>query len=149
MSQEVAVPIPIRGEHPLPDPLEWRDRANCRGMDPAIFFSDLYDRSNQAVARATCAGCEVRSECLEYAIDNEREGFWGGVGERERLKIRRDRRKAAGLSNRLALPPAPINHGTEGGYQTHRRRGEDPCRACIEAASAATQARAERRGAAS
>lgn len=27
----------------------------------------------------------------------------------------------------------PIPHGTNQGYQAHRRRGEQPCRKCVEA----------------
>ena len=32
----------------------------------------------------------MRSECLEYALQNdERFGIWGGLSERERRKLRR------------------------------------------------------------
>ena len=34
--------------------------------------------------------CEVRSECLEYALANdERFGIWGGLSERERRKLKK------------------------------------------------------------
>lgn len=37
-----------------------------------------------------CATCEVREECLEYALANdERFGIWGGLSERERRKLKR------------------------------------------------------------
>ncbi|MDQ6659189.1 MAG: WhiB family transcriptional regulator, partial [Actinomycetota bacterium] len=37
-----------------------------------------------------CTGCEVRSECLSYALSNdERFGIWGGLSERERRRLKR------------------------------------------------------------
>ncbi len=39
-----------------------------------------------------CGGCEVRMECLEYALRHgEKFGIWGGMSERERRRIRRQR----------------------------------------------------------
>ena len=41
-------------------------------------------------AKRICQGCEVRAECLEYALANdERFGLWGGLSERERRKLKR------------------------------------------------------------
>jgi WhiB family redox-sensing transcriptional regulator len=41
-------------------------------------------------AKKICTGCEVRGECLEYALSNdERFGIWGGLSERERRKLRK------------------------------------------------------------
>jgi WhiB family redox-sensing transcriptional regulator len=43
-----------------------------------------------------CRGCEVREQCLEYALINgEKFGIWGGLSERERRRIRRQRTIAA------------------------------------------------------
>ena len=37
-----------------------------------------------------CTSCEVRAECLDYALANdERFGIWGGLSERERRKLKR------------------------------------------------------------
>ena len=37
-----------------------------------------------------CLACEVRGECLEYALANdERFGIWGGLSERERRKLKK------------------------------------------------------------
>ena len=39
-----------------------------------------------------CRGCEVRVDCLEYALAHgEKFGIWGGLSERERRRVRRQR----------------------------------------------------------
>ena len=39
-----------------------------------------------------CRGCVVREDCLEYALANgEKFGIWGGLSERERRRLRRQR----------------------------------------------------------
>jgi WhiB family redox-sensing transcriptional regulator len=44
-------------------------------------------------AKRVCGGCAVRSECLEAALANdERFGIWGGLSERERRRLRLQRR---------------------------------------------------------
>ena len=56
----------------------WRDRAACRGADPDLFFP-LPGQSADP-ARAICAGCHVRAECLALArARREQFGIWGGV----------------------------------------------------------------------
>ncbi len=69
------------------------DLGSCRGLDPDIFFPDRGE--SLAPAKAVCADCIVRDECLEYALDHrERFGVWGGTSERERRRLRRSRRVA-------------------------------------------------------
>ncbi len=69
------------------------DLGSCRGVDPDIFFPDRGE--SLSPAKAICAECIVRDECLEYALDNrERFGVWGGTSERERRRLRRSRREA-------------------------------------------------------
>ncbi|HLN06841.1 MAG TPA: WhiB family transcriptional regulator [Acidimicrobiales bacterium] len=72
----------------------WRQRAACRGVDPGIFYPVSDDDSE--AAKGICATCTVRTSCLEYALaEREREGVWGGLTERERRRIIRQRRKSA------------------------------------------------------
>ncbi|MBI2051355.1 WhiB family transcriptional regulator [Candidatus Roizmanbacteria bacterium] len=60
----------------------------CVGVDPEIFFPNSGDEVSQA--KAICAECYVKVECLEYALkNNEKFGIWGGLTERERRRIRR------------------------------------------------------------
>lgn len=68
---------------------EWADLANCRGVDPGLFFPERGEPT--AEAKAVCAGCVVRADCLDYALVNgEKHGVWGGKSERERRGLRRD-----------------------------------------------------------
>jgi hypothetical protein len=56
----------------------WREEAPC-AADPDLWFSDL--RSNDtARARAVCAGCPVRYDCLDYAVRlRPADGIWAGL----------------------------------------------------------------------
>ena len=82
--------IPIGdGEEP-----SWQDYANCLGVDPDLFFPERGASTREA--KVVCRGCVVREECLEYAITHsEKFGIWGGLSERERRRIRRERALAA------------------------------------------------------
>ena len=49
-------------------------------------------RDSTREAKEVCRGCIVREDCLEYALLNgEKFGIWGGMSERERRRIRRQR----------------------------------------------------------
>ena len=70
----------------------WQERANCLGVDPDLFFPERGASTKEA--KGVCGGCEVRTECLEYALLNRIEhGVWGGASERERRRILRRRRE--------------------------------------------------------
>jgi WhiB family redox-sensing transcriptional regulator len=49
----------------------WRDRAACAGMPAALFFPERLDTVTGRLARSVCAGCAVRTECLEAALAEE------------------------------------------------------------------------------
>lgn len=68
--------------------LGWQERALCAQTDPESFFPEKGGSTREA--KKVCLACEVRSECLEYALANdERFGIWGGLSERERRLPRR------------------------------------------------------------
>lgn len=68
--------------------LAWQDRALCAQTDPEAFFPEKGGSTREA--KRVCSSCEVRAECLEYALSNdERFGIWGGLSERERRKMKR------------------------------------------------------------
>ena len=75
----------------------WQLAANCLSVDPDLFFPERGASTKEA--KAVCQGCEVRNDCLEYALANgEKFGIWGGLSERERRRIRRQRAVAAAAS---------------------------------------------------
>ena len=84
---------------PVPDAVEvfecepvttdqWQDRALCAQTDPEAFFPEKGGSTREA--KKICLGCEVRAECLDYALaHDERFGIWGGLSERERRRLKR------------------------------------------------------------
>jgi WhiB family redox-sensing transcriptional regulator len=70
------------------DEQDWQERALCAQTDPEAFFPEKGGSTREA--KRICSGCEVRAECLEYALaQDERFGIWGGLSERERRRLRR------------------------------------------------------------
>lgn len=67
---------------------QWQERALCAQTDPEAFFPEKGGSTREA--KRICLGCEVKDECLEYALANdERFGIWGGLSERERRRLKR------------------------------------------------------------
>jgi len=67
---------------------QWQERALCAQTDPEAFFPEKGGSTREA--KRICLGCDVKNECLEYALANdERFGIWGGLSERERRRIKR------------------------------------------------------------
>ena len=71
----------------------WSDRAICVGEDPNLFFPSYGDFG--IVARQVCAGCPVRLDCIEYAVDADEFGIWGGLDQEQRRKLVRGRPESA------------------------------------------------------
>jgi WhiB family transcriptional regulator, redox-sensing transcriptional regulator len=73
-----------------PEDLRWQDQALCTQTDPAIFFVEK--GASTRPAKRVCMSCEVRAECLEYALDTDQmHGVWGGMSDRERRRLKRQR----------------------------------------------------------
>ena len=66
----------------------WRSLAACQSADPDLFFpisSHGPALAQVARAKAICAGCQVRRECLAFAVRTHQvHGVWGGLSEQER-----------------------------------------------------------------
>ncbi len=69
---------------------EWVEHAACSTTSPDLFFPERGASTREA--KAVCAGCPVRVDCLEYALEaGEKFGVWGGKSEKERRTLRRHR----------------------------------------------------------
>jgi len=70
---------------------DWRQRAACLLADPDLFFPvSAAGRSLEQVtrAKAICARCRVRPECLAFALaTGQVHGVWGGLTEQERRPL--------------------------------------------------------------
>jgi WhiB family transcriptional regulator, redox-sensing transcriptional regulator len=72
--------------------LSWKASGACRWVDPELFYP--VSESDAGPAKAVCARCEVRGECLEFALSTrEWEGVWGGTTGTERRALVRRRRQ--------------------------------------------------------
>ena len=78
----------------VPVRTDWFDDAACRDADTAVFFPTSDAHADEA--KAICAACPVREECLEFALETRQaEGVWGGHTPIERHRVIRRRQKAA------------------------------------------------------
>lgn len=93
---------------------DWPAQAACRGVDPDLLF---VQGAAQNRVKSMCAGCNVRTECLADALDNEIEfGVWGGMTERERRALLRKRPDV--VSWRKLLETARSSHEVGARFDT-------------------------------
>jgi WhiB family redox-sensing transcriptional regulator len=89
---------------------DWRSAGACLHADPDLFFPiSLTERAAEqiAAAKAICARCPVRRECLEYAEAHDpMYGIWGGTTVTDRQRTRRRQQRAARARARAARAAA-------------------------------------------
>ncbi|OJX72811.1 WhiB family transcriptional regulator [Leifsonia sp. 71-9] len=67
--------------------LDWMADAACATTNPDAWFPESGESPRPTIR--ICTSCEVRTQCLQYAIDNgEYWGTWGGLTARELRKLR-------------------------------------------------------------
>jgi WhiB family transcriptional regulator, redox-sensing transcriptional regulator len=94
LADEVLAAAMVRLLHLLGELEPWQLDAACREHPGVDYFPERGASTKEA--RAVCAGCLVRAECLDYALRiGTKHGIWGGMSERERRRLRRDRSLAA------------------------------------------------------
>jgi len=71
----------------------WKARAACRSMSPELFFpagTTGVAFEEITAAKEVCFSCDVRTDCLRFAVSSNQEfGVWGGTTEEERRELRR------------------------------------------------------------
>lgn len=89
--------------------LDWQTRAACRNAPLNLFFFERETtKEDIQAAKALCATCPVRTECLDYSINfPERYGIWGGLDEDERAEERRKRMRRTPPAPRQKKPVTP------------------------------------------
>lgn len=123
----------------MPEPL-WRRGALCAQVDPDLFYPDKGMPAEPA--KRICRNCDVRQQCLDYALANlERHGVWGGTSPAERLLILRQSRPG------FCWPKEPLaaqdkGQGGPWGRRTHCSRGHEltPQNVYVNAANPAHRA---------
>ena len=82
----VLAALPWATDRPTLDELirrpAWQRHALCRGAGPELFF--VAQGGSTAPAKALCAVCPVRNECLNYAAETGSSGIWAGKGQKAR-----------------------------------------------------------------
>lgn len=96
---------------------DWRAQAACRTEDPELFFPIVQAGPGLvqvARAKTVCARCEVRTECLRFAVETGQDhGVWGGTSEEERRALRRARiRWPAAPPQARTIAPGPAKSGS-------------------------------------
>ncbi|CAH0151357.1 Transcriptional regulator WhiB [Arthrobacter sp. Bi83] len=88
LAQPVWIGLPLQQDFDDEGELGWQTDALCAQTDPEAFFPEKGGSTRDA--KKVCGACNVRSQCLEYALANdERFGIWGGLSERERRRLRK------------------------------------------------------------
>jgi WhiB family redox-sensing transcriptional regulator len=98
---------------------DWWRWAACREADPELFFPVAANGPGAreiARAKAVCAGCRVRRQCLQYALaTHQLHGVWGGTSEDERqLQARREREQRDRRGSRRPARAEPGGNGARG-----------------------------------
>jgi len=84
---------------------DWTLQAKCRGLQDELFP----EGADQKRARSVCFTCPVRNECLAEALDNRIEwGVWGGLTERERRQLLRQRTDITSWTSILCPKPRRV-----------------------------------------
>jgi WhiB family redox-sensing transcriptional regulator len=105
----------------LINPQPWADQALCA----QVAFDMHYPESGSpgAEAKAVCAMCPVRMECLQYAIDNgEKFGIWGGLNENERRHFKH----TGTVRPRLEPKPRPVTERHAARLALYQTGATDP-----------------------
>jgi WhiB family transcriptional regulator, redox-sensing transcriptional regulator len=74
--------------------MPWEASARCNDYDPEIFFDPRVRFERKA--KSICGRCQVRTECLSYALQTRIEfGVWGGLNGKERRTLLRGSAKVS------------------------------------------------------
>jgi WhiB family redox-sensing transcriptional regulator len=121
--------------------LSWMSRGACVHADPKLFFpigavtGPAAARQAEA-AKVVCGTCDVRKNCLSFALETMPEGIWGGTTLDERRAVRRrpSRHYASRQSHGPASAAVTGENATCAG-----RAGQEPVPTGLQSACATQQ----------
>ena len=68
--------------------LAWMDQGRCAEVGNDEWFPEKGGSTREA--KAICAQCEVKAECLAYALETDQaHGIWGGLTVHQRRRLKR------------------------------------------------------------
>lgn len=93
------------------DDLDWMLDALCAETDPEAFFPEK--GGSIRTATTVCAKCDVKQQCLQYAMENnfDYDGIFGGLSPRNRRKLR-EKREGSSRSKRQEVISMTARHMT-------------------------------------
>ena len=76
-----------------PEEFQWQLGAACLQLPAAIAGADFFPENRRSegakLAKQFCGVCQVRQQCLRFALDNDEQyGIWGGTDPRERAWLK-------------------------------------------------------------
>jgi hypothetical protein len=77
-------------------------------------------RKNTSVAKSICIGCIRIEQCLEYSLQWEPWGIWGGMDEQERARIRWERKVNLGREGRIVFKGVGLRDANGGEFLLER-----------------------------
>lgn len=71
-----------------------KEKGACRNASSDLFFPQYDSPSSTELAIKICDGCTFRAECLDWALDHNETGVWGGTSETTRRSLKRSRSRS-------------------------------------------------------
>jgi WhiB family transcriptional regulator, redox-sensing transcriptional regulator len=106
----------------------WRQRAKCAGLDTELFYPEPATGAAKRAAKAVCARCDVKLECLLDALaTSEQFGIRGGLTARERRTMTRRLREQHGVATRPRVA-TPLRASTGADHTVLQLAGRDELR---------------------
>lgn len=77
-------------------------------------------RNTTAKAKMICSSCEHKQACLDYSLEWEPWGIWGGKDEQERAQIRWERKVNLGREGRIVFRGVGLRDANGGEFLLER-----------------------------
>jgi WhiB family redox-sensing transcriptional regulator len=63
----------------------WYSDGLCRNLPTKWWYE--YDANKDKKAKAICRECPSQAACLQYALENDETGVWGGLNDTDRHRL--------------------------------------------------------------